>query len=127
MKGFGSLVKSGPCGPCDVKWRGPAHAGPADQLLTPPSFCFESQRSFSLERAITTTYCLCIPSFHLLITRTSQLNMGPKKGGGENSKKAQGQARKAEAAAGKQAQKDREAEAAEAKKWDQGSKSNSKA
>ena len=35
--------------------------------------------------------------------------MAPKKGGGENSKKAQGQARKAEAAAGKQAQKDADA------------------
>ncbi|KAL1599002.1 hypothetical protein SLS60_008148 [Paraconiothyrium brasiliense] len=53
--------------------------------------------------------------------------MGPKKGGGEGSKKAQGQARKAEAAAGKQAQKERETELVEAKKWDQGSKSNSKA
>lgn len=52
--------------------------------------------------------------------------MAPKKGG-EGSKKAQGQARKAEAAAGKQAQKEREAEAVDAKKWDQGSKSNSKA
>ena len=53
--------------------------------------------------------------------------MAPKKAGGEGSKKAQGQARKAEAAAGKQAQKDQEAAAAEAQKWDQGSKSNSKA
>jgi hypothetical protein len=53
--------------------------------------------------------------------------MAPKKGGGEGSKKAQGQARKADAAAAKQAEKDRQAEAAEAKKWDQGGKSNSKA
>ncbi|CAI6322502.1 unnamed protein product [Periconia digitata] len=53
--------------------------------------------------------------------------MPPKRGGGEGSKKAQGQARKADAAAQKQAQKDREAESAESKKWDQGSKSNSKA
>lgn len=52
--------------------------------------------------------------------------MGPKKAG-ENSKKAQGQARKADAAASKQAQKDREAEAQEAKTWDAGAKSNSKA
>jgi hypothetical protein len=52
--------------------------------------------------------------------------MAPKKSG-ENSKKAQGQARKAEAAAGKQAQKDREAAAVEAKKWDEGAKSSSKA
>lgn len=48
------------------------------------------------------------------------------KKGGENSKKAAGQARKAEAAASKQAQKDQAAEASEAKKWDQGSKSTSK-
>ncbi|PVI00337.1 DUF1014 domain protein [Periconia macrospinosa] len=53
--------------------------------------------------------------------------MPPKRGGGEGSKKAQGQARKADAAAQKQAQKDREAEASEAKKWEQGGKSNSKA
>jgi hypothetical protein len=53
--------------------------------------------------------------------------MGPKKAGGEGSKKAQGQARKAEAAAGKQAQKEAESAAAEAQKWDTGSKSNSKA
>jgi hypothetical protein len=52
--------------------------------------------------------------------------MPPKKGG-EGSKKAQGQARKADAAASKQAEKDRQAEASEAKKWDQGGKSNSKA
>lgn len=52
--------------------------------------------------------------------------MAPKKGG-ENTKKAQGQARKAEAAAGKQAQKEAVAQAEEAKKWEQGSKSNSKA
>lgn len=53
--------------------------------------------------------------------------MPPKRGGGEGSKKAQGQARKADAAAQKQAQKDREAEAAESKKWEQGGKSNNKA
>lgn len=53
--------------------------------------------------------------------------MPPKRGGGEGSKKAQGQARKADAAASKQAQKDREAEAAESKKWEQGGKSNNKA
>ncbi|KAF2449579.1 DUF1014-domain-containing protein [Karstenula rhodostoma CBS 690.94] len=53
--------------------------------------------------------------------------MAPKKSGGEGSKKAQGQARKADAAASKQAQKESEAAAAEAKKWDTGSKSSSKA
>lgn len=53
--------------------------------------------------------------------------MAPRKGAGEGSKKAQGQARKADAAAAKQAEKDRQAEAAEAAKWNQGSKSNSKA
>jgi hypothetical protein len=46
---------------------------------------------------------------------------------GENSKKAQGQARKADAAASKQAAKNQELEAAESAKWDKGSKSNSKA
>jgi hypothetical protein len=52
-----------------------------------------------------------------------------KKGGaaGENSKKAQGQARKADAAASKQAAKNKEVEAAEAAQWDKGSKSNAKA
>jgi hypothetical protein len=64
---------------------------------------------------------------HLVITRTLQHNMGPKKAAGEGSKKAQGQARKAEAAAGKQAQKEAESAAADAQKWDTGSKSNSKA
>jgi hypothetical protein len=53
--------------------------------------------------------------------------MAPKKSGGEGSKKAQGQARKADAAAAKQADKDRAAAAEEAKKWDVGGKSNSKA
>jgi hypothetical protein len=43
------------------------------------------------------------------------------------SKKAQGQARKADAAAGKAAEKNKQAEAAEAEKWDKGSKSNAKA
>jgi hypothetical protein len=52
-----------------------------------------------------------------------------KKGGaaGENSKKAQGQARKADAAASKQAAKNKEVEVAEAAQWDKGSKSNAKA
>jgi Coiled-coil domain-containing protein 124 /Oxs1 len=49
-------------------------------------------------------------------------------GGGEStSKKAQGQARKAEAAAEKQRAKDRAAEAAEADTWKKGSKDSSKA
>ncbi|KAH7383276.1 hypothetical protein BKA66DRAFT_417941 [Pyrenochaeta sp. MPI-SDFR-AT-0127] len=48
-------------------------------------------------------------------------------GGGEGSKKAQGQARKADAAASKQAAKDQQAEAAESAKWDKGAKSNAKA
>ncbi|KAF2001880.1 DUF1014-domain-containing protein [Amniculicola lignicola CBS 123094] len=43
------------------------------------------------------------------------------------SKKAAGQARKADAAAAKAAAKDNDAAAQEAKKWDQGSKSNAKA
>jgi len=51
----------------------------------------------------------------------------PKKSGGEGSKKAQGQSRKADAAAAKQAEKDSAAAAEEAKKWDVGGKSNSKA
>ena len=52
-----------------------------------------------------------------------------KKGGaaGENSKKAQGQARKADAAASKQAAKNQQAEKAEAEEWNKGAKSNAKA
>ena len=50
-----------------------------------------------------------------------------KGGGGENSKKAQGQARKADAAAGKKAAKDQQVEAAEASNWEKGAKSNAKA
>jgi hypothetical protein len=53
--------------------------------------------------------------------------MPAKKAAGENSKKAQGQARKAEAAAAKNAAKDRQAEEAEAQEWNKGSKSNAKA
>ena len=53
--------------------------------------------------------------------------MAPRKGAGENSKKAAGQARKAEAAASKQAAKDRQEEAMEAEKWQKGAKSNAKA
>jgi hypothetical protein len=52
---------------------------------------------------------------------------GKKGGGGENSKKAQGQARKAEAAAGKAAAKEQAAEKQEAEKWNKGAKSNAKA
>ncbi|KAF1911174.1 hypothetical protein BDU57DRAFT_485685 [Ampelomyces quisqualis] len=52
---------------------------------------------------------------------------GGASGGGEGSKKAQGQARKADAAASKQAAKDKQAEAAAAKEWDKGAKSNAKA
>jgi hypothetical protein len=50
-------------------------------------------------------------------------------GGGEGggSKKAQGQARKADAAASKQAAKDKQVEVAESKEWDKGAKSNAKA
>ncbi|KAH7135930.1 hypothetical protein B0J11DRAFT_174731 [Dendryphion nanum] len=53
--------------------------------------------------------------------------MPPKRGGGENSKKAQGQARKADQAASKKAVKDQQVEAEESSKWDKGSKSTSKA
>jgi hypothetical protein len=48
-------------------------------------------------------------------------------GDGGGSKKAQGQARKADAAASKQAAKDKQVEAAETEKWDKGAKSNAKA
>lgn len=51
----------------------------------------------------------------------------PGKKGGENTKKAAGNAKKAEAAAAKQAVKDRQSEAAESEKWSKGSKDNSKA
>lgn len=53
--------------------------------------------------------------------------MAGKKGAGENSKKAQGQARKADAAAAKNAAKERAAEEVEAKEWSKGAKSNAKA
>lgn len=49
--------------------------------------------------------------------------MGGKKGGaGENSKKAQGQARKADAAAGKKAAEDSKKAVIEEAEWDKGSK-----
>ncbi|KAJ8113120.1 hypothetical protein OPT61_g4683 [Boeremia exigua] len=50
-------------------------------------------------------------------------------GGGDNlgSKKAQGQARKADAANAKKAAAQEKEDAAEAAKWDKGSKSNAKA
>jgi hypothetical protein len=48
-------------------------------------------------------------------------------GGGETSKKAQGQARKADAAASKKAAANAKEEQAELAKWDKGSKSNAKA
>jgi hypothetical protein len=47
--------------------------------------------------------------------------------GGETSKKAQGQARKAEAAASKQTAKNQQVEKAEAEEWKKGAKSNAKA
>lgn len=50
----------------------------------------------------------------------------PPKRGGEGSKKAQGQARKAEAAAGKKANEEAQKAAAEAKTWDVGAKDSSK-
>ncbi|KAH3492920.1 hypothetical protein KXW24_003590 [Aspergillus fumigatus] len=52
--------------------------------------------------------------------------MGGKKTGGENSKKAAGQARKAEAAANKKAVEDAKRAAEEEKEWQKGAKSNSK-
>jgi len=51
---------------------------------------------------------------------------GKPRGTPENSKKAAGQARKAEAAAGKKAAKGREVEAAEAAKWEKGVRDSSK-
>jgi hypothetical protein len=52
--------------------------------------------------------------------------MAGKRGGGENSKKAAGQARKAETAANKKAAKEREVEVAESSKWQEGSRDSSK-
>jgi hypothetical protein len=52
--------------------------------------------------------------------------MGKRGSTGESSKKAAGQARKAEAAAAKQAVKDREAESREAESWRDGAKDTSK-
>jgi hypothetical protein len=54
--------------------------------------------------------------------------MPPRKAaGGEGSKKAQGQARKAEAADQKKAGKQKQVEEVEAQEWEKGAKSNSKA
>jgi hypothetical protein len=55
-----------------------------------------------------------------------KVNMAPK-GKGENTKKAAGNAKKAEVAAQKKAVENQKAEAAESQKWQQGSKDNSKA
>lgn len=52
--------------------------------------------------------------------------MAPK-GKGENTKKAAGNAKKAEVAAGKKAVEDQKKEAAESAKWSQGGKDTSKA
>jgi len=52
--------------------------------------------------------------------------MAPKRGGGEGSKKAAGQARKAETAANKKASKEREEEASEATQWEKGTKDTGK-
>lgn len=62
------------------------------------------------------------------ISTTATSTMGGKKpaGGGEGSKKAQGQARKADAAASKAAAGDAKREAAEAAEWNKGAKSNAK-
>ena len=52
--------------------------------------------------------------------------MGKRGSTGENSKKASGQARKAESAAAKKAVKEREAESREAETWRDGAKHTSK-
>ena len=52
--------------------------------------------------------------------------MGGKRGGGEGSKKAAGNARKAEVAAQKTAAADARAESEEVDKWQKGTKSNAK-
>jgi hypothetical protein len=62
-----------------------------------------------------------------LVHLNKMAKKGAAGGGGETSKKAQGQARKAEAAAGKQAAKNQQAEKAEAEEWNKGAKSNAKA
>jgi len=53
--------------------------------------------------------------------------MAGKKAAGENTKKTAGNAKKAEAAANKQASKDRETEAQETAEWSKGAKDNKKA
>ena len=58
---------------------------------------------------------------------SSHPKMAGRKSGGENTKKAAGNARKAEAAAAKQAVRDRESERVETEKWKQGAKDTSKA
>jgi len=68
-----------------------------------------------------------IPDTHTQPTLTMAKKGGAGGGDTGGSKKAQGQARKADAAASKQAAKDQQAAAAEAEKWDKGAKSNAKA
>jgi hypothetical protein len=53
--------------------------------------------------------------------------MAGRKSGGENTKKAAGNARKAEAAAAKQVARDQESERMESENWRQGAKDTSKA
>jgi hypothetical protein len=81
-------------------------------------------RHRNLNHSSTLTYTL--KSHSNLIANMAKKG-GAAAGGGEGSKKAQGQARKADAAAAKNAAKERQAEAAEAEEWNKGAKSNSKA
>lgn len=61
-----------------------------------------------------------------IIRRALNQAMAPKRGGSEGSKKAAGQARKAETAANKKASKEREEEQSEAAQWEKGAKDSGK-
>lgn len=79
----------------------------------------------------TASYRICLPRkhhtlIHLAGNPFNLRTMPGKKVAGEGSKKAQGQARKAEAAAGKKAVKEQEVAKAEDQEWAKGSKDSSK-
>lgn len=67
-----------------------------------------------------------LPSQYLLINRPPLITMAGKKAAGENTKKAAGNAKKAEAAAQKAAVENTKKAAVEDAEWGKGAKSNAK-
>ena len=106
---------AGPAGSCQREF--PNFDSTPQQLYnaTTPS------ASSPLRQRISTTSCIS--------STTATMAKGKGGGGGDNlgSKKAQGQARKADAANAKKAQAAAKEEQAEASKWEKGAKSNAKA